>query len=71
MKLILSVVSVLGSFCCGGFAQTSAATPVKPLFVHCGTLIDGKSEQPRKNVFFRSTETKLRRFPRLFLDSPE
>src|SRR6266567_3984889 len=63
MKLILSVVSVLGSFCCGGFAQTSAATPVKPLFVHCGTLIDGKSEQPRKNVFFEIDGDKIAAIP--------
>src|SRR6476646_7780214 len=34
------------------FAQGQTSGKPAPIFVHCGTSIDGKSEQPRKNVFF-------------------
>src|SRR5881394_1702149 len=43
-------------------AQTAAA-PAKPFFIHCGTLIDGKSDQPRKNVFFEILGDKITAIP--------
>src|SRR5919201_6341011 len=63
MKTTLSVISVTAFFCCSGFAQTSASPAVKPIYVHCGTLIDGKSEQPRKNVFFEIDGDKIAAIP--------
>jgi imidazolonepropionase-like amidohydrolase len=42
-------------------AQT-ASNPA-PLFIHCGTLIDGKSAQPQKNVFFEIDGDKIAAIP--------
>src|SRR6185437_15432628 len=42
-------------------AQTSA-NPA-PIFIHCGTLIDGKSPQPQKNVFFEIDGDKVAAVP--------
>jgi imidazolonepropionase-like amidohydrolase len=44
-------------------AQTGNSTAVSPIFVHCGTLIDGKSEQPKKNVFFEIQGDKITAIP--------
>jgi imidazolonepropionase-like amidohydrolase len=43
--------------------KTAAAQKVTPIFLHCGTLIDGKSEQPRKNVFFEIQGDKITAIP--------
>jgi imidazolonepropionase-like amidohydrolase len=42
--------------------QNTAPRPV-PFFIHCGTLIDGKSDQPRKNVFFEIQGDKISAIP--------
>ncbi len=48
MKRLLLVVVALAA-CAAG--QTAAKTePVKTVFVRCGVLLDGKSEQPQHNV---------------------
>jgi len=39
--------------------QSGSASKAAPVFIHCGTLIDGKSEQPRKNVFFEIEGDKI------------
>ena len=47
-------------------ASSAAQTPATsaPLFfVHCGTLIDGKSAQPQKNVFFEIEGDKISAIP--------
>ena len=44
-------------------AQGQAASKPAPIFVHCGTLIDGKSDQPRKNVFFEIQGDKITAIP--------
>src|SRR5919198_3404334 len=43
--------------------QTGNATKPAPIFIRCGTLIDGKSEQPRKNVFFEIQGDKITAIP--------
>src|SRR5256714_7207240 len=63
MKSVLSIVFVFVFFCCSGFAQTNASPGVSPIFLHCGTLIDGKSDQPRKNVFFEIQGDKITAIP--------
>lgn len=43
--------------------QTGNAGKISPFFVHCGTLIDEKSEQPRKNVFFEIDRGNIAAIP--------
>jgi imidazolonepropionase-like amidohydrolase len=45
------------------FAQGQTSGKPAPIFVHCGTSIDGKSEQPRKNVFFEIQGDKITASP--------
>src|SRR6476660_6631181 len=48
----------------GGMIEAeTAAAPGKPFFIHCGTLIDGKSDQPHKNVFVEITGDKITAIP--------
>jgi len=56
----ISVMVVLAAI---AVAQTGNSTAVSPIFVHCGTLIDGKSEQPKKNVFFEIQGDKITAIP--------
>jgi len=52
-----------GDFCdCGTQgrgAQKNIADSVKLIFLHCGTLIDGKSAAPQKNIVIEITETRF------------
>jgi imidazolonepropionase-like amidohydrolase len=43
--------------------QSQTAPKPAPIFIHCGTLIDGKSDQPRKNVFFEIEGDKITAIP--------
>jgi imidazolonepropionase-like amidohydrolase len=58
MKM-LKAISVTVLWAAAAVAQTGNSTTVSPIFVHCGTLIDGKSEQPKKNVFFEIQGDKI------------
>ena len=49
MKHLLAVAVLLGSLA----AQTAPAAPAKITYLRCGTLIDGKSDAPQKNVMVR------------------
>ena len=60
---MLKAISVTVLFAATAFAQTGSSTAVRPIFVHCGTLIDGKSEQPKKNVFFEIQGDKITAIP--------
>src|SRR5690348_17863266 len=46
-------------------ASSLAQTPANPapIFIHCGTLLDGKSAQPQKNVFFEIQGDKISAIP--------
>jgi len=63
MKRILILVCAITWFADIALTQTNGATAAKPIFIHCGTLIDGKSEQPRKNVFFEIEGDKIAAIP--------
>jgi len=56
---VFSSVAALAAICAG----QSGTTKATPLFIRCGTLIDGKSEQPRKNVFFEIDGDKITAIP--------
>ncbi len=56
---VFSSVAALAAICAG----QSGTTKSTPLFIRCGTLIDGKSEQPRKNVFFEIDGDKITAIP--------
>ena len=60
---MLKAISVMVLFAAIAVAQTGSTTAVRPIFVHCGTLIDGKSEQPKKNVFFEIQGDKITAIP--------
>ncbi len=63
MNRILILVCAIIWFADIALTQTNRATAAKPIFIHCGTLIDGKSEQPRKNVFFEIEGDKIAAIP--------
>jgi len=63
MKKIVNAVSVMLLFAATAAAEAGTNASVKPIFIHCGTLIDGKSEQPRKNVFFEIDGGKITAIP--------
>jgi len=63
MNRILILVCAIIWFADIALTQTNGATAAKPIFIHCGTLIDGKSEQPRKNVFFEIEGDKIAAIP--------
>jgi imidazolonepropionase-like amidohydrolase len=50
-------------FAATALGQRPSAATAAPFFIHCGTLIDGKSEQPRKNVFFEIQGEKITAIP--------
>jgi imidazolonepropionase-like amidohydrolase len=60
---IPKAISVMVVLAAVAVAQTGNSTAVSPIFVHCGTLIDGKSEQPKKNVFFEIQGDKITAIP--------
>jgi imidazolonepropionase-like amidohydrolase len=62
MKRVLAISAILLS---AGLSpvQSNSAAAAKPVFIHCGTLIDGKSQQPRKNVFFEIDGDKITAIP--------
>src|SRR5947207_13577718 len=62
MRRIVSELCTIVSLLCVAAAQSSAPKPA-PFFIHCGTLIDGKSDQPRKNVFFEIDGEKITAIP--------
>ena len=43
------------------FAQPTASQPSAPknAYLHCGTLYDGKSDNPQKNVWIRISDEKI------------
>ncbi len=60
MKNILAIV--LGVFALGGvgFGQAPAMSgQAQPIFIRCGTLLDGKTEQPQKNVVIEIEGEKI------------
>jgi len=59
MKNILLAVLVAGTFAVAAPAQNPAAAFDKSVFLHCGTLIDGKSSQPQKNVVIEIRGDKI------------
>src|SRR5258707_395129 len=61
MRRIVSELCTIVSLLCVAAAQSSAPKTA-PFFIHCGTLIDGKSE-PRKNVFFEIDGDKITAIP--------
>jgi imidazolonepropionase-like amidohydrolase len=67
MRIVLSrvvvIVGVLFANCAAAIAQGQPSPKTAPIFIHCGTLIDGKSGQPRKNVFFEITGDKVTAIP--------
>ncbi len=63
MKEIVKAVSISVLFGAIAAAQVADNASAKPFFIHCGTLIDGKSEQPRKNVFFEIEGDKIAAIP--------
>jgi imidazolonepropionase-like amidohydrolase len=63
MKRILKAILVVLLFAAISVAQSGDSPAAKSIFVHCGTLIDGKSEQPRKNVFFEIEGNKITAIP--------
>jgi imidazolonepropionase-like amidohydrolase len=60
---IPKAISVMVVLAAVAVAQTGNSTAVSPIFVHCGTLIDGKSERPKKNVFFEIQGDKITAIP--------
>src|SRR5438477_8954899 len=56
---VLSSVAALTAISAGQSDTTKAA----PVFIHCGTLIDGKSEPPPKNVFFEIDGDRIAAIP--------
>ena len=59
MARVLIALFAIFSLLTIAFGQSSPAVKPTPFFVHCGTLIDGKSDQPRKNVFFEIDGDKI------------
>ena len=50
MKNIFLAVLASATFGLAAPAQNTPGVFDKPVFLHCGTLIDGKSREPQKNV---------------------
>jgi len=63
MARVLRILFAILAMLTISFGQSGPAGKPTPLFVHCGTLIDGKSEQPRKNVFFEIDGDKIAAIP--------
>jgi imidazolonepropionase-like amidohydrolase len=60
---ILKAILIMVVFAATAVAQTGSSAAVSPIFVHCGTLMDGKSGTPRKNVFFEIQGDKITAIP--------
>src|SRR5262249_38329649 len=45
------------------FVQGQTSIKPAPIFIHCGTLIDGKSEKAQKNVFLEIEGDKIAALP--------
>jgi imidazolonepropionase-like amidohydrolase len=54
-----TVLSLCFALLCVGSCEAQIAVNSAPTFIHCGTLIDGKSPQPRKNVFLQVQDGKV------------
>jgi imidazolonepropionase-like amidohydrolase len=63
MHRLISVLATLLLARSFALAQNKSATSITPIFVHCGTLIDGKSGQERKNVFVEIDGDKISAIP--------
>src|SRR6266536_1031743 len=59
MNRIFAVLPCILMLLAAAAGQSGSASKAAPVFIHCGTLIDGKSEQPRKNVFFEIEGDKI------------
>ena len=59
MKNILLAVLLAGTLALAARGQNPAAAIDKPVFLHCGTLIDGKSSEPQKNVVIEIRGDKI------------
>jgi imidazolonepropionase-like amidohydrolase len=59
MKNILLTVIVPAMVGVAAFGQNTAAAADRPIFVRCGTLIDGRSEHPQKNVVIEIQGEKI------------
>lgn len=62
MKM-LKAISVTVLCAAAAVAQGGNSAAVGPIFIHCGTLIDGKSGQARKNVFVEIDGDKISAIP--------
>jgi imidazolonepropionase-like amidohydrolase len=63
MRTVVGFICLLSVTVPIASAQSKAASAAPPVFIHCGTLIDGKSEQPRKNVFFEIDGDRIAAIP--------
>src|SRR6266487_3476003 len=63
MNRIFAVLPCILMLLAAAAGQSGSASKATPVFVHCGTLIDGKSDQPRKNVFFEIQGDKITAIP--------
>ncbi len=63
MNRILAVLSCIFALLAAAHGQGGSVSKAAPIFIHCGTLIDGKSEQPRKNVFLEIEGDKITAIP--------
>jgi imidazolonepropionase-like amidohydrolase len=63
MRVLFSIVFPFIIMISFAYGQSASTPKSSPFFIHCGTLIDGKSEQPRKNVFFEIEGDKITAIP--------
>lgn len=63
MNRLISIVAILLLARSVGLAQNKPIMSVAPVFIHCGSLIDGKSGQVRKNVFVQIDGDKISAIP--------
>jgi imidazolonepropionase-like amidohydrolase len=55
-----TVLSLCFALLSVGSCKAQVAVNSAPTFIHCGTLIDGKSPQPRKDVFLQVQDGKIK-----------
>src|SRR5205814_4714581 len=63
MRTVVGFICLLSVTVPIASAQSKTASAAAPVFIHCGTLIDGKSEQPRRNVFFEIDGDRIAAVP--------